>query len=107
MEQKNAGGARRVPSDEPERELRRRSFYLRYAGLGLEFAGGLAGFVLLGWAIDSWLSSRPIGLIAGALLGFAGGMYNLIRRAYEIQAAVARMDREDAADKKRDDGESP
>lgn len=86
---------------ESKRNEQRRNFYLRYAGIGLEFAGGVAGFTLLGWLVDRWLGWQPYGLVTGAVLGFVGGMYNLIRRAFEIQAGVARMRREDDEATKR------
>lgn len=97
-----------MPPEKSDLEERQRRFYLHYAGLGLEFAGGITGFVLLGWAVDYWLGSSPIGTIAGSVLGFAGGLYNLIRRAKEIQAGIARMERDKAArNQGSDDERSP
>lgn len=54
---------------------------LRYMGLGLELAAGVAGLALLGHWIDRHFGSAPWGLLAGAVIGLLGGMYNLIRAA--------------------------
>lgn len=42
------------------------------------------GFVvpaLLGFSLDQWLGSRPIGILVGMVLGFAAGMLQLLRIA--------------------------
>jgi F0F1-type ATP synthase assembly protein I len=54
---------------------------LRYSGLGLELAGAVALFTLLGWWIDGRFGTAPWGVLIGALLGMAGGMFNLVREA--------------------------
>lgn len=51
------------------------------ASLGTEFAVTVALGTLLGYWLDKKYSSTPWLLIAGALGGFALGLYNLIRRA--------------------------
>lgn len=58
---------------------------MRYAGLGGELAGGIIGFVLVGYWIDLKLQTAPIALVVGASLGCIGGLYHLIRRAYQMQ----------------------
>lgn len=58
---------------------------MRYAGLGGELAGGIIGFVLAGYWIDLKLQTAPIALVVGASLGCIGGLYLLIRRAYQMQ----------------------
>lgn len=75
---------------------------LRYASLGFEFGSGIVGFVLLGWLIDRALGSAPKALIAGCVLGGVGGLYHLIRRAYDIQRDMQR--RPDARPPKETDG---
>jgi len=50
-----------------------------HAGLGLEFAGAIGAFVLLGWWLDSRWNTSPWLLLAGVAAGFAAGMYRLIR----------------------------
>ncbi len=42
------------------------------------------GFVvpaLLGYYLDQWLGSRPIGILAGMVVGFVAGMLQLMRIA--------------------------
>jgi len=53
----------------------------RLAGAGAEFAGAVLVFVGIGYLIDRGLGTHPWFLVVGALLGFAGGMYNLIKLA--------------------------
>lgn len=53
----------------------------RFVGLGIEMAVGVA----LGWAVGWWLDrksgSAPWGSVVGGALGFAAGMYMLIKEA--------------------------
>ena len=82
----------RYPSERPDpSELSKRAW--RVAGLGTEMAGGIAGFVLLGWWIDRQFGTSPTWLIVGAVLGGVGGLVHLIKRALELQ-------REDQASRK-------
>lgn len=55
----------------------------RYAGLGLELAGGIAVFIGIGYLFDRWMGTDPWGMIVGAILGLAGGLYNMIREALQ------------------------
>ena len=55
-----------------------------YAGLGTELAGGIAGFVLLGWWIGRQFGREKLGLTIGATIGCVGGMMNFLRRAIEM-----------------------
>ncbi|HXZ20168.1 MAG TPA: AtpZ/AtpI family protein [Candidatus Acidoferrales bacterium] len=48
---------------------------LPFVLLGSVVAGGL-----LGYAIDSWLHSKPLGLLICGALGFAAGIRELLRR---------------------------
>jgi len=52
-----------------------------YLGVGLELAVG----VTLGYVVGHWLDKRfgwdPWGVVVGAGIGFAGGMYLLIKAA--------------------------
>lgn len=51
------------------------------AGIGLELAGAVGAMALLGYLVDRWLGTGPWGVVVGAMLGVAGGLYNLIKRA--------------------------
>lgn len=52
---------------------------LQVAGVGWEFVAALIVCIGLGWLIDRWLGSMPWGIIVGSVLGFAVGLYRLIR----------------------------
>ncbi len=55
--------------------------WIRHAGIGLELAGAVAGFALLGYWIDRHFGSKPWGLVVGLVLGLVGGLYNLVRES--------------------------
>jgi len=55
----------------------------RYLGVGLEVAVGVGLGSLVGW----WLDKRyqwSWGMVIGAMIGLAGGMYLLIREAIRM-----------------------
>jgi ATP synthase protein I len=49
--------------------------------LSTELVGGVLLGAALGWLLDRWLGSSPWGLIVLVLLGFAGGVLNVMRAA--------------------------
>lgn len=53
---------------------------VRLAGLGFELAASVAGFCLVGHAIDKMQGTYPWGVVGGSILGMIGGLYNLIRQ---------------------------
>lgn len=71
----------------------------------MELAGGLVGFVLIGYWIDWKFRTSPWGLVIGATLGGVGGVYNLIRRARQMQQDFNRPteDQTKSGDEKRPD----
>jgi F0F1-type ATP synthase assembly protein I len=72
---------------------------MKYAGLGLELAGAVAGLTLLGWWIDRQLESAPWGLLIGLAIGLLGGMYNLIRQVIaETRRAEAQRKKDRAGE---------
>lgn len=76
-----------MPDGDPKPPLvdpKEASFWLRYAGMGMELAAGTVGCLLLGWFIDRQLDSYPIGLTVGAVIGTVGGFYNFIRKALRL-----------------------
>ncbi len=53
--------------------------WTRHLGVGVEFAGAVGGFVLIGWWVDSRWETAPWGILIGMVLGLVGGMYNLVK----------------------------
>lgn len=53
----------------------------RMAHMGLELAGAVLVFGLVGWFIDRQTGWEPWGLLSGLLIGFVGGMYLFIKEA--------------------------
>jgi F0F1-type ATP synthase assembly protein I len=53
--------------------------WLRYSGVGIEYAAAVGGFAAVGYWIDVKYGCSPWGVIIGAALGLIGGTYNLIR----------------------------
>ncbi len=52
---------------------------LRYAGLGVQLAVAILGGVLLGQWVDRKAGTDGVFTMLGALLGFGGTLYSLIR----------------------------
>jgi hypothetical protein len=52
---------------------------IRLWSLGLNFVGGVAGGLLLGYLVDRWQGTNPWGVLVGAGIGLVGGMWGLIR----------------------------
>lgn len=46
-----------------------------------DFVSGVLAGALIGWALDRFAGTRPWGLIVFLLLGFATGVYNLVKSA--------------------------
>ena len=51
------------------------------AGTGIEFVTAIGVFLLIGWWLDRKWNSFPWLTIAGAAVGFAVGLYALVRAA--------------------------
>jgi F0F1-type ATP synthase assembly protein I len=66
--------------------------WLAYAGVGLELAGAVAGFTLIGYWADRHYGSAPWGLIAGLILGIVGGLYNLVKQSLQASREAKRDD---------------
>jgi F0F1-type ATP synthase assembly protein I len=65
-----------VPGDDSKQPR-----WTRLSGIGIELAGAVAGFTLLGIWWDRHRGSSPWGLLIGLGLGLVGGFYNLIRQS--------------------------
>ena len=53
-------------------------------GIGLEIAAGVGLGLLVGWWLDGKFGWKPWGMIIGAMVGLAGGMYLLIKQAINM-----------------------
>ncbi|MDA1265824.1 MAG: AtpZ/AtpI family protein [Planctomycetota bacterium] len=52
--------------------------YARLAGVGVQFGAAITVFALAGHWLDGRFGTRPLLLILGVLLGFAGGTISLV-----------------------------
>jgi F0F1-type ATP synthase assembly protein I len=62
-------------------------------GRGMDVALALLVFVLLGWAIDNWLGTKPVFIIVFSALAMIGGAARL---KYSYDEAMRRHERERA-----------
>ena len=74
--------------------------WLRFSGIGVEFAAALLGFTLVGFWVDRHYGCGPWGVLIGVILGMIGGMYNLVRKA--LVASREAGDRRDDGDDRHD-----
>jgi ATP synthase protein I len=56
--------------------------------IGIELVVAIAVATALGWAIDSWLGTKPWGMIVLFFFGVAAGMLNVYRAVAGIRAPV-------------------
>lgn len=75
-----------MPSQPPKSGSNRSK--VRGYNIAVEFVAAVIGMALLGWLIDTWLDSLPIGLLVGLGIGLMGGMVNLIRQGIALNRAM-------------------
>jgi F0F1-type ATP synthase assembly protein I len=68
--------------------------WVRHSGVGLELAGAVAGFALVGYWIDLHYGTNPWGVVVGLVLGIVGGLYNFVREALQATREAQREDRD-------------
>jgi ATP synthase protein I len=68
--------------------------WVRHSGVGLELAGAVAGFSLIGYWIDRHYGTSPWGLVVGLALGIVGGLYNFVREAFQATREAQQEDRD-------------
>ncbi len=78
--------------------------WVRLSGVGLELAGAVAGFTLIGYWIDSRYATGPWGVVIGVTLGLVGGLYNLVKQSLVAQREARAEDRTAAVDRSPSDG---
>lgn len=65
------------------------SGYGRFAAVGLQYAATLGLFAWGGHALDARFGTKPLLLILGVFLGFAGGTISLVRKIPPVQSRSA------------------
>ncbi|HVS09701.1 MAG TPA: AtpZ/AtpI family protein [Planctomycetota bacterium] len=68
-----------MPSTTPERGGQGPAPYLKYAGLGVQFALTFLVFGAIGWWLDTKLGTAPWLMLIGIALGAAGAFWSLVR----------------------------
>ena len=79
-----------------------RPTWIRFSGMGFEFAAAIIGFTLIGYWIGRHYDRGRVGLLIGAMLGILGGGYNLIRESLQATKQASRRD-----EKRKTDDKSP
>jgi ATP synthase protein I len=69
------------------------SAFARGMRMSAELVGGVVIGFIFGWLIDRWLGTSPLGMIVFLLLGFAGGVLNVMRSAGVIKTRSLDGDR--------------
>jgi len=58
-----------------------RPSWIRFSGIGIEFAAAVLGCSIVGYWIDLHYHCSPWGVLIGAGTGLIGGTYNLVRES--------------------------
>ena len=56
--------------------------------VGIELVGAIVFAVFIGWAIDTWLGTRPWGMVVFFFLGVAAGMLGVYRAVTGLGGVV-------------------
>jgi ATP synthase protein I len=84
-EQLDQVGPRPAESGPAPRSSADMSAFARGMRLSAELVGGVVIGFILGWLLDRWLGTSPLGMIVFLLLGFAAGVLNVMRSAGVIR----------------------
>jgi ATP synthase protein I len=93
--------ARRRPEEDDEAQRVRGRAMGQAFRIVAELVVGVAVGGFVGLTLDRWLGATPWLLVLGLMLGFAGGLMNVIRTARQMQAGALPLQR--AAKPAKDD----
>ena len=62
----------------------------RMAGIGMQVASEVAAGVILGWLFDYWRGKGNIGVVIGACVGIAVGLWSLVRNSLKLNNQLER-----------------
>ena len=79
------------------------SGYAQAMKLSSEFIAGVLVGAGIGWVLDQWFGTSPLGLIVFLLLGFAAGVLNVLRSAGVVEDQDAKIQREKDVQNDRSD----
>jgi F0F1-type ATP synthase assembly protein I len=77
--------------------------YLKWAGLGFEFAAVVGLFVYFGYLADQRWGYGPWGLVIGGAIGFTGGLYHLVKEGFAMNREFDSTGRDGAGDGDEDE----
>lgn len=80
------GRQRSAASEPSDRAASAPSGLAKLFRFSAEFVSGVLAGGLIGWGVDHFAGTRPWGLIVFLPLGFATGVYNLVKAAQRGQA---------------------
>ena len=70
--------------------------------VAVDLVAGIVVGVLIGWALDRWLDTRPWLMLLFFVLGAAAGITNVMRTARQIEKDVAARRKQEASRNNRD-----
>lgn len=71
---------------------------VRYATIGTEFSVCIGMMLLAGMWADGKLGTSPVLMLAGFVIGFAAGLYWLIKQARQAQRDIEAMKTDNSGD---------
>ncbi len=85
------------------RRKSKRPTWIRFSGMGFEFAAAVIGFTLVGYWIGRHYDCERNGVLIGAGLGIIGGGYNLIRESLIATRQAERERKEQEAQRNKEE----